>query len=144
MAKRSRAVVPRVFDPFESIREINSLLQSTLFPSNLFSEFAVPEVDMIDEGDSIRVRADMPGVDKQDIKVKVEKNNLIIKAEKESEKEKKEENYYYRERSSRHYYRSIPLPAEVDAKSAKATLKNGTLEIVLKKKEGAGEEIKIE
>ncbi len=123
-------------DPFSAFKNF--------FPTRFGSDFSFPEIDMIDEGDSIRIKADMPGVDKQDIKVKVEKNNLIIKAEKESEKEKKEENYYYRERSSRHYYRSIPLPAEVDAKSAKATLKNGTLEIVLKKKEGAGEEIKIE
>jgi len=99
---------------------------------------------VIDEGDKIRIKADMPGVDKQNIKVKVEKNNVIISAEKEHEEEKKEENYYYKERSSRHYYRSIPLPTEVDSKNTKATFKNGTLEIVLKKKEEPGEEIKIE
>ena len=143
MAKK-KTLVPTVFDPFSALRDFRDFFQGSFFPSRFFEDFSVPEVDMVDEGSQIKIRADMPGVEKQDIKVKVEKNNVIISAKKEREEEKKEENYYYRERSSRHYYRSIPLPTEVDSKNTKAVFKNGTLEIVLKKKEEPGEEIKIE
>jgi len=59
-------------------------------------------------------------------------------------KKRKRRTTTIKERSSRHYYRSIPLPTEVDSKNTKATFKNGTLEIVLKKKEEPGEEIKVE
>ena len=141
---RKRTLMPAIFDPFGALRDFRDFFQGGLISDRLFGDFSLPEVDMIDEGDKIRIKADMPGVDKQDIKVKVEKNNVIISAEKEHEEEKKEENYYYKERSSRHYYRSIPLPTEVDSKNTKATFKNGTLEIVLKKKEEPGEEIKVE
>jgi len=93
MAKK-RTLVPTIFDPFSALRDFRDFFQGSLIANNFFENFSLPEVDMIDEGDKIRIKADMPGVDKQDIKVKVEKNNIIISAEKEHEEEKKEENYY--------------------------------------------------
>ncbi|MGC8710105.1 MAG: Hsp20/alpha crystallin family protein [Candidatus Micrarchaeia archaeon] len=123
-------------DPFSAFKNF--------FPTRFGSDFSFPEIDMIDEGDSIRIKADMPGVDKQDIKLKVTSNAVTISAANKEEKEKKDKNYYYSERSARQYYRSIPIPVEVDSKSAKATFKNGMLEVSLKKKATHGEEIKIE
>ncbi|MGC8699602.1 MAG: Hsp20/alpha crystallin family protein [Candidatus Micrarchaeia archaeon] len=143
MAKKRELAVRDFFEPYDPFREFERFERLFSFP-RLFSDFSMPDIDVIDEGDSLKVKADMPGVDKQDIKIRVNGNNLTIKAEKEEEKEDKDKNYYYKERSSRHYYRTITLPAEVDAKSAKASMKNGILEISLKKKGEAGEEVKVE
>jgi HSP20 family protein len=123
-------------DPFSAFKNF--------FPARFSASFNFPEIDMIDEGDSLRIKADMPGIDKQDIKLKVTANAVTISAESKEEKEKKDKNYYYNERSARQYYRSIPLPVEVDSKSAKATFRNGMLDISLKKKGAQGEEVKIE
>ncbi len=105
-----------------------------------------PTVDIIDEGRSVRLKVDLPGVDKNDIKVRVGKSSVSISASSDKEREERKKNYYYRERSSSGYYRNIPLPVEIDEKSAKAQYRNGTLEITFRKKRegGAGMDVKIE
>lgn len=92
-----------------------------------------PMVDVIEHEDEVWVVADMPGVEKNKIKVRVSHDGrrLIIRAE-----------------NGKKYYKEVELPAEVDPKSAKATYKNGVLEVKLKKKsagkEEDGYEVKIE
>ncbi len=104
----------------------------------------LPDVDMVDGGSRIRIRADLPGIEKKDIKVTVERASVTITARTYPEKKEKGRNFYYRERSSSGYYRSIPLPAEVDAKSARARAENGTLAITLNKKGQGRSEIRVE
>ncbi|MEM0373909.1 MAG: archaeal heat shock protein Hsp20, partial [Sulfolobales archaeon] len=97
----------------------------------IISEEREPLVDVIEREDEIRVVAELPGVDKNNIKLRVVNGNkLIIQAQSEERK----------------YYKEIELPAEVDEKLAKATYKNGVLDVVLKKKSVSekGTEIKIE
>jgi HSP20 family protein len=112
---------------------------------NAFNQF--PSIDMSEEGDKIKVKADIPGVDKDKVKVHVYRNSISIKAETGTEKEEKGRNFYYKERSASGYYRSIPLPVEVNADTAKAKVENGTLEIVVTKKDGTKQEhreVKVE
>ncbi|MCY0882255.1 MAG: Hsp20/alpha crystallin family protein [Acidianus infernus] len=85
-----------------------------------------PFVDVVEKENEIKVIAEMPGVDKKDIKVRVNGNKLIISAKSED----------------RQYYTEVELPAGVDESSAKAIYKNGVLEVTLQKKEG--KEIKVE
>ncbi len=92
-------------------------------------------VDVIDEGDSIRVVADRPGFNKDEIEIYIEDGRLVIKAEKKEEKEEKEKNYIMRERKYGEVYRKIMLPTEVDIEKAKANYNNGVLEIILPKTE---------
>ncbi|NOZ81606.1 MAG: Hsp20/alpha crystallin family protein [Candidatus Micrarchaeota archaeon] len=102
-------------------------------------------VDIEDAGDSLVVKADLPGFSKKDVKVRVFDNSVEILARKEREEETKEKNFYRRERSYGEVARVIPLPEEVEAEGAKARFENGVLEIVIPKKEkSGGREIEIE
>ncbi len=147
MAKRknegSRSLAPALADyPFDSDfgRLFDAPLRRWNWPS--FSRF--PSVDMADEGSRIRITADLPGIEKEKVRVHIARNTLSISADTHSNREEKGRNYYYRERSSSGYYRSIPLPTEVDEKSAKAKFSNGTLEIVLNKKNAGKREVTVE
>ncbi len=93
------------------------------------SEEAEPLADVIDEGDKVRIIVEMPGVEKDKIKLKVSGKELLIQAG-----------------DGRKYFKRLTLPDEVDVKSAKANYKNGILEIEFKKMRGStGEyEIKVE
>lgn len=95
------------------------------------SEEREPLVDVIERNDEVKVIAEVPGVSKENIKVKVlNGEKLVIQATGEDRK----------------YYKEIELPTKVDEKSAKASYKNGVLEVTLKKvkTEEQGTEIKVE
>jgi HSP20 family protein len=97
---------------------------------------ATPAVDVIDRKDSILVKAELPGVDKDKIDITIEDDNLIIKCEIKEEKEIKKEDYYRCERSYRSFARTIALPTKVEAAKVKATFKDGILDVNLPKAEG--------
>ena len=104
-----------------------------------------PLVDVIDKKDSILVKAELPGVDKKDVKISLSENILTIRGERKEEKEIKKEDYYCCERAFGTYSRTIALPVEVDKTKAKATFKNGILEITLPKiEETKTKEIEIQ
>jgi len=138
-----------MFDPFEEIRRMHERL------NKIFEEFerigprtiAVETfpIDIIDEGDNIKILADLPGFNKEDIEIWIEDGDLVIKAVRKEEKEEKAENYIRRERRFGEVYRKIALPVEVDIDKIKATYNNGVLEIVIPKSEKAKKKvIKIE
>ena len=105
----------------------------------------VPNIEMYDRKNEIVVKAELPGVAKEDIDLTITKDSLTLKGETKKEEEIKEENYYAAEISYGSFTRTIALPAEVDSEKAKASFKNGVLEITLPKREEAKpKEIKIE
>lgn len=105
----------------------------------------VPNIEMYDRKNEIVVKAELPGVSKEDIDLTITKDSLTLKGEAKREEEIKEEDYYACERSYGSFTRTIALPVEVNSEKAKASFKNGVLEIVLPKKEEAKpKEIKIE
>ncbi|MDI6801589.1 MAG: Hsp20/alpha crystallin family protein [Thermodesulfovibrionales bacterium] len=105
----------------------------------------VPNVEMYDRKNDIVLKAELPGISKEDIDLTITKDSLTLKGEIRKEEEVKEEDYYAAERSYGSFTRTIAMPVEVDAGKAKASFKNGVLEIVLPKKEEAKpKEIKIE
>lgn len=105
----------------------------------------VPDIEMYDRKDEIVVKAEVPGVTKEDIDLTITKDSLTLKGEIKKEEEVNEEDYYACERSYGSFTRTIALPVEVDSAKAKASFKNGVLEIVLPKREEAKpKEIKIE
>lgn len=100
-------------------------------PSLEVKEEREPLVDIISDDGTIRVIAEMPGVDKKDIKLSCSERVLAISVDSEKRK----------------YYKEVELPAEVDPKIGKAKYTNGVLEITLTKvkaKKPTGETIKIE
>ncbi|MHA1409022.1 MAG: Hsp20/alpha crystallin family protein [Candidatus Odinarchaeia archaeon] len=94
-----------------------------------------PDVDIIETGDELVITCDMPGLNKEDIDLKVTEDMIEISSEVKSEDRKEEEGYLRRERSYRKFYRKIPLPKPVIPSKAKAAYNNGVLEVRLKKKE---------
>jgi len=105
----------------------------------------IPNIELYDKKNEIVLKAELPGVNKEDIDLTITKDSLTLKGEVKKEEEIKEEDYYACERSYGSFTRAISLPVEVDSEKAKASFKNGVLEIVLPKKEEAKlKEIKIE
>ncbi len=90
------------------------------------------------------VRADLPGLKKEEIDLSILGSTLTIKGEKKSENEVKEENYHRVERSYGLFQRSVQLPSEVDESKVEAAYKDGVLEVKLPKKEAVkGKKIAI-
>jgi HSP20 family protein len=97
-----------------------------------------PRVDIVEEEHEFKIHADVPGVDKSNIKVMVEDGLLTISGEKKEEKkEHKKGNYAYYERSFGSFSRSFNLPDHVDGSTIKAQYKDGVLEVTLQKTEVA-------
>ncbi|HUI93543.1 MAG TPA: Hsp20/alpha crystallin family protein [Chitinivibrionales bacterium] len=93
-----------------------------------------PRVDIIERPDSFILRADLPGLEKDDISINVENRTLTISGEKEETKrESKKGTYYHLERSFGSFCRSFTLPSHVDDKKVEAHYKSGVLELILKK-----------
>jgi len=93
----------------------------------------LPAVDVIDRSDHILVRAEVPGVEKENLEVSVSDNIVTIRGITKREEEKEEGEYYRREMTQGEYSRSVNIPAEVDGDAAKATFKDGVLELKLPK-----------
>jgi HSP20 family protein len=103
-----------------------------------------PALDLYEDKDEIVVKAELPGMAKDDIQVSVTDNVLTIKGEKRQEEENKEKEYYRSERVYGAFLRSVALPTEVNPGKVRATFKNGVLEVRLPKSEAAKKkEIKI-
>jgi len=96
-------------------------------------EAKIPAVDIIDRPDHIVMRAEIPGVKKEDLNVSVSDNLVTISATTKYEEEKEEGEYYRREIGRGEYSRSVSLPVNVDSAEAKAAFKDGILELTLPK-----------
>ncbi|MHB8882334.1 MAG: Hsp20/alpha crystallin family protein [Thermodesulfovibrionales bacterium] len=104
----------------------------------------VPSVDVFERQGEIVLKADIPGVEKENIDITITKEHITIKGEVKKEEEVKQEDYYSLERSFGSFIRTVPLPPEADGGKAKAAFKNGVLEIVFPKREEAKQsEIKV-
>lgn len=90
-----------------------------------------PAVEVTERDGKMIVHADLPGINKEDLKVEVTDDNLILQGERKREHEEKGKGYYRSERSYGSFYRSIPLPAGAKAEEARAQFNNGVLEITI-------------
>lgn len=89
--------------------------------------------DVADEGDKYVIKAEMPGVKKDEIKLNVFDNSLEISAQHKEEEEEKKKNYLRKERSEISYYRMLPLPEKVVSDKTQAKLADGILNIIIPK-----------
>ncbi|MFC2061778.1 Hsp20/alpha crystallin family protein [Elusimicrobiota bacterium] len=140
------------WEPFRELMDTGDIFDRFFRPTKFLwdlkgDSYGLPKVDIIDKKDRIIAKAELPGVDKKDIKLTLEDEYLTIKGELKKEDEVKEKDYYRCERSYGSFSRSIALPVSVDKENAKASYKKGILTIDLpKNKEGniRGKEISID
>ena len=139
---RSDSHLERVMDDFFDRRARAWWPEKWSLPAVLYIE--PPVLDFYKEKDDLVVKAELPGMEKEDIEVNVTDHTLTIKGEKKKEEEVEEENYYRSERSFGSFRRDLELPSDVQAEKAKASFKNGILEVRLARTEAAkAKEIKI-
>lgn len=128
------------WSPFQELEELQSTLNrllgditTTPFPTEAGQW--VPAVDIRETDDALIIQAELPGIDKKDVKIEVKDGVLTISGERKYEKDVKEENVHRIERAYGRFARSFSLPPNVDVDKVEATMKNGVLEIRLAKAE---------
>ncbi len=92
-----------------------------------------PSLDMYEEKGDVIVKAEMPGMAREDIEITLSDSTLTLKGEKNKKEEVKEKDYYRCEREYGSFLRTVKLPTEVKAEGVKATFKDGVLEVRLPK-----------
>jgi HSP20 family protein len=96
-----------------------------------------PPVDIYETDDALVLKAELPGVSKDDVSIEVHQNTLILRGQRTHEAEVKDEYYHRVERAYGTFQRSFVLPAIVDQDKVQATYKDGVLELHLPKSEAA-------
>lgn len=92
-----------------------------------------PTVDVSENKEAVIVKTELPGVEQKDIAVSLQDGVLTIKGEKEAEKEEKDKRYHRVERSYGAFFRSLRVPAAVEAGKVTATFRDGVVTITLPK-----------
>lgn len=131
------------FDPFREMtslrRDIERLFDESLFrrewPSTDFPEVATMPMDIYEEGNNLMVKASVPGLKPEEIKIEVRGDVLHIYGETKKEEEKKERNYHLKEHRFARFERSVVLPFEVYSDKAHAVFDDGMLTLTLPKAE---------
>ena len=95
----------------------------------------MPAMDLVESGDHFVLRADLPGMNEEDVKIEVEEGTLTISGERKAEHEANEEGYYRVERAFGSFSRSLTLPKGVDADAVSASFDRGVLEVRIPKPE---------
>ena len=129
------------FNPFDDLRRLEARFFEPFFRFPVFGEEMQgnvwnPPVDVLEEGDRIFVKVEVPGVDENNLKVTFEDGLLTITGERQFER-KDDRNYHRIERAYGTFTRTFSLPRSVDASQIVADYRNGVLEISIPKKEEA-------
>lgn len=104
-----------------------------------------PRVDLVDRGKELLLRAEVPGVAKEDLSISLKDGTVTIHGETRKESREDKGDYHRREISHGAFQRCVRLPADVDGEHTKASFKDGVLELVMPKlKESTGRHISIE
>jgi HSP20 family protein len=130
MMRRFTKDMERLFNDFEEFRFSNFFKDFAPFRMEFDREW-VPQVEVRQNNGQLLVRADLPGLTKDDVKVEVTNDILTLSGERKEEKEEKREGFYRSERSYGSFYRQIPLPEGTKTEDANATFRNGVLEITM-------------
>lgn len=132
------------WDPFDDLASLRESMDK------LFEEFFTrrpdrarapvvwqPAIEAFETDGDVIVRAELPGIDPKQVEITVTNDTLTIKGDAKTEQEEKGRNYYRRELRYGSFVRSLALPSGVQGDAAKASYKNGILEIRVPKSERA-------
>jgi len=121
-------------NPFALMRQFTDEMDRMFGPGpRLATEIAAwtPAIEVKEKEGKLLVTAELPGVKKEDVKVHIDGDMLVVEGERKEEKEEKREGYYHSERSYGKFYRSIELPEGAKPDLTAAAFNNGVLEITI-------------
>jgi len=142
LMRRFRDEMDRLFEDFG----FGNLASSLPSRESLGLGLWAPQVEVFEREGQMVIRADLPGLTKDDIKVDVTNDAITIDGERRHEHEESEKGYYRSERSYGRFYRRVPLPEGINADTATANFRNGVLEITMaapEAKERKGRKLEI-
>jgi len=123
--------------PFQMMRRMSEEMDR-MFNRVMGGSFATgttgvwsPRIEAFQKEDKFVVRAELPGLRKEDVEVDMTDQAITIRGQRKHEHEEKRDGFFHSERSYGSFYRSIPLPEGVISDTAKATFRDGVLEITL-------------
>ena len=133
------------WEPFRDLmatqRDFDRLFREAFSPALGEGEVSTrtwaPPVDIYENGDSLVLKAEVPGINPDDVEIRLEDNHLYLKGERKFEKEVKEQNYHRVERSYGTFTRTFTLPNTIDSDKVSANYKDGVLTLTMPKKEEA-------
>lgn len=122
--------------PFREMETLENQIQRIFneFPfRNKMSGSFTPAIDLREDEKNLYLTVELPGIEKEDVKISLHNDLLTISGERKREEKKEEENYYHLEMCYGAFNRAITLPVEVDSERIEANFKNGILKIQLPK-----------
>ena len=127
-----------IWNPIHEMDELfHNRLASVLGGEGLQSAAWSPVVDIEESGEAYTIRAELPGLSKEKVKVTVENGVLTLSGERDLERRVETKTFHRVERSHGTFTRSFTLPDDVDSESVAANFKDGLLEIQIAKHEEA-------
>ncbi len=132
MMRRFSKDMERLFEDFEGFR-VPGFFNREFFPfgTELKDFDWIPRIEVLKSNGDLMVKAELPGLTRDDVKVELTDEALTISGERKDEKEEKREGFYRSERNYGRFYRQIPLPEGVKTDKANATFRNGMLEVTV-------------
>ena len=126
------------WEPFQELRRMHDEMDRMfegMMPSQPSVMVMAPAIDVFEQDGNLVVRADVPGLKKDDIEVTATEDSVSIKGEFKKEEKVEEQGFYRQERRYGRFFRTIPMPTAINPDQVKAGFKEGVLEIIAPKAE---------
>lgn len=129
-------MLPTLWDPFRTLSLVENQMDDLLGSLTEFHPVLAwsPTMDVSEDEKTITIRAELPGINPEDIDLTVEDHHMTLRGEKKFEEKNKGKNDHWTERYYGTFLRTFHLPQTIEMKKIKARLKNGVLEITLPKR----------
>lgn len=127
----------RFRDPFDLLEDLREEMarfwgQRPMIPRPTFrlaEGIWAPRTDVFEKKGNMHIKVELPGVNKDAVKLEMDNGDLVIQAERKAEEEVREEDYYRMERTYGSFYRRLPIPFEVKPEQIKASYNDGVLDV---------------
>jgi HSP20 family protein len=148
---RRRSGIDYGANPFEFVRQLTEQMFGPVLPSAFRGMVREevgwsPQIEVFERDGKLVVRADLPGMSKDDVHIEARDHTLILEGERRDERKENRDGVLVTERSYGKFYRIVPLPEGVNPEEAKACFKDGVLEVTMEapKRQSAARSIPIE
>lgn len=145
LSQRQQSMPGLITSPFSFMRRFGEGMEQLfadfgvggLMPRG-FNELAAwaPQIELFERDNQLVIRADLPGLNKDDVQIELRDDSVVIQGERQEERKEEREGFYSTERTYGRFYREIPLPEGADTDEATATFRDGVLEITIPRGEG--------